>query len=109
HAFEEIAQRHGDFAIAAAACEVVLDGSGRIGRLALGLGGVADRPIAIDTQEVVGAMADVGTAQALARRAAASLDPLEDHTASSDYRRALAQVLIARVVLRAVDAARVKA
>jgi len=109
HAFEEIAQRHGDFAIAAAACEVVLDGDGRIGRLALGLGGVADRPIAVDTRELAGAMADGGTAGALARRTAADLDPMEDHVASADYRRALARVLIERVVLRAIEAAKGKA
>jgi CO/xanthine dehydrogenase FAD-binding subunit len=106
HAFEEIAQRHGDFAIAAAACEVALDGSGRIGRLTLGLGGVADRPIAADARAVVGAMADGGTAQTLARTVAANLDPMEDHVASADYRRALAQVLIERVVLRAIEAAK---
>jgi 2-furoyl-CoA dehydrogenase FAD binding subunit len=109
HAFEEIAQRHGDFAIAAAACEVVLDRDGRIGRLALGLGGVVDRPIAVDTQEAVGAMADAGTAQTLARRIAATLDPMEDHTATADYRRALAQVLIERVMMRAIVAAKAKA
>jgi 2-furoyl-CoA dehydrogenase FAD binding subunit len=109
HAFEEIAQRHGDFAIAAAACEVVLDSNGRIGRLALGLGGVADRPIAVDARELAGAMADGGTAGALARRIAADLDPMEDHVASADYRRALARVLIERVVLRAIDAAKGKA
>ena len=46
YAFEEIAQRHGDFAIAAAACELVLDDGGRLEDLSLGLGGVrkpADR------------------------------------------------------------------
>jgi CO/xanthine dehydrogenase FAD-binding subunit len=109
HAFEEIAQRHGDFAIAAAACEVVLDGSGRIGRLELGLGGVVDRPIAVDTRQVVGGMADGGMARTLARRIAASLDPMEDHMATADYRRALAQVLTERVVMRAIEAARGKA
>jgi CO/xanthine dehydrogenase FAD-binding subunit len=109
HAFEEIAQRHGDFAIAAAACDVVLDGGDRIERLRLGLGGVVDRPIAIATQEMVGAMADGGTAQALARRVAADIDPMEDHVASAEYRRALAGVLIERVVLRAVADARHKA
>ncbi len=106
HAFEEIAQRHGDFAIAAAACEVVLDGGGRIGRLELGLGGVVDRPIAVDTQELVGAMADGGTVQTFARQIAARLDPMEDHTATADYRRALAQVLTERVVMRAIEAAK---
>jgi CO/xanthine dehydrogenase FAD-binding subunit len=105
HAFEEIAQRHGDFAIAAAACEVVLDGDGRIGRLELGFGGVVDRPIAVDTRAVIGGMADGGLAQTLARRVAASLDPMEDHVASADYRRALAQVLAERVVMRAIKAA----
>ena len=109
HAFEEIAQRHGDFAIAAEACEVVLDGSARIGRLALGLGGVADRPIALDTRELTGAMADGGTASALARRIVADLDPMEDHVASADYRRALARVLIERVVLRSIEVAKGKA
>jgi CO/xanthine dehydrogenase FAD-binding subunit len=109
HAFEEIAQRHGDFAIAAAACEVVLDGDERIGRLTLGLGGVVDRPIAVDTQEAVGAMADGGMATTLARRVAANVEPMEDHVASADYRRALAGVLIERVVLRAIADARRKA
>ena len=109
HAFEEIAQRHGDFAIAAAACEIVLDSGGRIGRLELGLGGVVDRPVAVDTQGVIGGMAVGGMAQTLARRIAASLDPMEDHTATADYRRALAQVLIERVVLRAAEGARQKA
>ena len=37
-----------------------------------------------------------------------ALDPMEDHTASADYRRALAQVLAERVVLRAVEDARRK-
>ena len=107
HAFEEIAQRHGDFAIAAAACEVMLDGDGRIRRLALGLGGVVDRPIAVDTQTVVG---DEAIAiQALARWTSSHLAPMVDHTATADYRRALASVLMERVVMRAVEAARANA
>jgi CO/xanthine dehydrogenase FAD-binding subunit len=106
HAFEEIAQRHGDFAIAAAACEVVVGADGRIGRLALGLGGVVDRPILLDTRDIVGAMADGGTVQTFARRIVAGLEPMEDHTATAGYRGALAQVLIERVLLRAIESAR---
>jgi 2-furoyl-CoA dehydrogenase FAD binding subunit len=109
HAFAEIAQRHGDFAIAAAACEVVLDGDGRIGRLVLGLGGVVDRPIVVDTQAVIGAMADGGMIETLAWRIATKLAPMEDHAATADYRRALARVLTERVVMRAVEAAKGKA
>jgi 2-furoyl-CoA dehydrogenase FAD binding subunit len=108
HAFEEIAQRHGDFAIAAAACELRLDGADRIAALALGLGGVEDRPILLDTAGFVGRPADAATAQALAQYIYERLDPMEDHTASADYRRALGRVLAERVVLRAAEDARRK-
>jgi CO/xanthine dehydrogenase FAD-binding subunit len=108
HAFEEIAQRHGDFAIAAAACEIELDASDRIIALALGLGGVEGRPIVVETGPYIGPPADAATAQAFARDACRALKPMEDRTASADYRRALAQVLAERVVLRAIDDARRK-
>jgi CO/xanthine dehydrogenase FAD-binding subunit len=107
-AFEEIAQRHGDFAVAAAACELRLDGAGRITGLSLGLGGVEDHPIAIDTAGFVGRPAEAATAKAIALRAAQSVDPMEDRGASADYRRALSQVLAERVVMRATEAARQK-
>lgn len=108
HAFEEIAQRHGDFAIAAAACELRLDGADRIAALAFGLGGVENRPILLDTAAFLGRPADMATAQALAQHICERLDPMEDHTASADYRRALARVLAERVVLRAAEDARRK-
>jgi len=108
HAFEEIAQRHGDFAIAAAACAVRFDGADRIAALSLGLGGVEDRPVAVDTAAFVGRPPDAETAQALAHYISESVEPMEDHTASADYRRALAQVLIERVVLGAAEDARRK-
>jgi aerobic carbon-monoxide dehydrogenase medium subunit len=108
HAFEEIAQRHGDFAIAAAACTLRLDAGGGIASLPLGLGGVEDRPIIVDTMEFVGRQADTRTAKAIALYVKESVDPMEDHSASADYRRALAQVLAERVVLRAAEEARHK-
>jgi 2-furoyl-CoA dehydrogenase FAD binding subunit len=107
-AFEEITQRHGDFAIAAAGCELRLDGAGRLAGLSLGLGGVEDHPIAVDTTAFIGRPADADTAKAIARHAAESVDPMEDRGASADYRRALSQVLAERVVLRAADATRQK-
>jgi len=109
HAFEEIAQRHGDFAIAAAACQVRLDEAGRVRNLAVALGGVEDHPISLDTAELLAGPDAAAVARAIAFRAAANVDPMEDHTASADYRRALAEVLVERVVLRAVDDARQKA
>jgi len=106
HAFEEIAQRHGDFAVAAAACSLTLDGGGRIATLALGLGGVEDRPIAIDTAAFIGRPADAETARAIAGSIDERIDPMEDHAASADYRRALARVLVERILPRAAEAAR---
>jgi CO/xanthine dehydrogenase FAD-binding subunit len=108
HAFEEIAQRHGDFAIAAAACALTLDAAGRIATLTLGLGGVEDRPIALDTAAFIGRAADDATAAAISQYAGEAVDPMEDHAAAADYRRALTKVLAERVVLRAAEAARAR-
>jgi 2-furoyl-CoA dehydrogenase FAD binding subunit len=95
-AFSEIAQRHGDFAIAAAACCLRLALDGRLENLSLGLGGVENRPVAIDAKSFLGQSAD-GVAVALAEHAAASVTPMDDHSASADYRIALTKVLVERV------------
>jgi 2-furoyl-CoA dehydrogenase FAD binding subunit len=105
HAFAEIAQRHGDFAIAAAACQLRLGRDNRLEALSLGLGGVESRPIAIDVNGFLGRPANE-IAAALSEHAAAAVTPMADHSASADYRLALTRVLVARVVHEAVaDAA----
>jgi 2-furoyl-CoA dehydrogenase FAD binding subunit len=105
HAFAEIAQRHGDFAIAAAACQLRLGRDNRLEALSLGLGGVESRPIAIDVNGFLGRPANE-IAAALSEHAAAAVTPMADHSASADYRLALTRVLVARVVDEAVaDAA----
>ena len=45
-AFEEAAIRHGDFAMASAACQLQIDAAGVCRRAAVGLGGVAGTPLA---------------------------------------------------------------
>jgi 2-furoyl-CoA dehydrogenase FAD binding subunit len=104
-AFAEIAQRHGDFAIAAAACCLRLDPDGRLAALSVGVGGVESRPVAIDAKSFLGRPAD-GAAVALAEHAAASVKPMEDHSASADYRIALTMVLVERVFNDALANAR---
>jgi 2-furoyl-CoA dehydrogenase FAD binding subunit len=101
HAFEEIAQRHGDFAIAAAACQLRVDRSDRLTALSLGLGGVESRPIAVDAKEFIGRPVG-GAASALADHAAASVDPMEDHAAGAEFRIALTRTLVERVVENAL-------
>ena len=104
HAFEEIAQRHGDFAIAAAACQLRIDRSEHLTALSLGLGGVESRPIAVDVKNFLGRPMR-GAVSALADHVAASVNPMEDHSASADFRIALAKTLVERVLEKAlVDA-----
>jgi 2-furoyl-CoA dehydrogenase FAD binding subunit len=106
HAFEEIAQRHGDFAIAAAACQVRLDDNHKLNSLALGLGGIEARPRAENITKHNGRPVDEALACDVAEEAVHALTPMEDHTASADYRVALARVLIPRVVIAAAADAR---
>lgn len=101
YGFQELAQRHGDFAIAAVACAVVLDESGLISRIRVGVGGVEDRPYLADTTRVRSARACHETACALASDIAEAADPMSDLKASAAYRRALVLALVERSVMAA--------
>jgi 2-furoyl-CoA dehydrogenase FAD binding subunit len=108
HAFAEIAQRHGDFAICAAACALRLDDGGRLAQLALGIGGVDDHPVALDTAEFVGRLPDAALAADLAALAERSVTPMEDHVADATYRLALTRHLIGQVMSDAAADARAR-
>ena len=101
YAFEEISQRRGDFAIVAVAVAARVNGEGRIAKLSLGLGGVEDRPVAVDTGPFAGAPATGLTAEEIAAAAAGSVEPVVDLQANAEYRRQLVRVLGARALLRA--------
>ena len=98
YAFEEIAQRHGDFAITAVAAEATVGDDGNISGLLLGLGGVEDRPIIADTRAFIGKPATDDTANDIVEAAADAVDPMVDLQANADYRRQLVRVLGARVL-----------
>lgn len=105
HAFTEIAQRHGSFAIAAAACRLRLGPDDRLVDLSLGVGGVESRPVAIDVSGFLGCPA-TEVAVSVPSHAAAEVMPLDDHSASAEYRLALTKVLTQRVFDAAVENAR---
>lgn len=105
HAFTEIAQRHGSFAIAAAACRLRLGPDDRLVDLSLGVGGVESRPVAIDVSGFLGCPA-TEVAVSVPGHAAAEVMPLDDHSASAEYRLALTKVLTQRVFDAAVENAR---
>ncbi len=98
YAFEEIAQRHGDFAIVAVAAEATVGNDGNIADLSFGLGGVEDRPLVADTAIYIGKPATMATAEEIAATVAEAVDPMVDLQANADYRRQLVRVLGARVV-----------
>jgi 2-furoyl-CoA dehydrogenase FAD binding subunit len=104
HAFVEIAQRHGDFAIVACAVETVVDARGRVASLTMGLGGVESRPLVADTAEFIGERACPALAQAVAAAAAERVDPMTDLKVSATYRRALVRGLGARAIAEAFAA-----
>jgi carbon-monoxide dehydrogenase medium subunit/2-furoyl-CoA dehydrogenase FAD binding subunit len=102
-AFDETAMRHGDFAMAAAACQLQLDADGRCTRAAIGLGGMDGVPLAFPelAAQLVGQRITAALAQDIARAAAALTQPGSDLHAAADYRRELAAVLLARVLQQA--------
>jgi 2-furoyl-CoA dehydrogenase FAD binding subunit len=98
YAFDEICQRHGDFAIVAAAAEAVIDGAGALAHLSFGLGGVESRPVVVEPQAYLGRPASARTAGEIAAAAAQQVQPNSDLKASGDFRRALVRELGARVL-----------
>ncbi|MDB5799058.1 MAG: hypothetical protein JWP36_2960 [Paucimonas sp.] len=102
-AFEEVAMRHGDFAMASAACQLQLDADGTCQRAAFGLGGVDGTPLAFPdlAQKLVGKKIDSKLAQDIAHAAANSASPGSDMHADGEFRRHLARVLLSRMLVQA--------
>ncbi len=102
YAFQEIAQRHGDFAIVAAAAAVTVGEDAKIKALSFGLGGVEDRPFIVDDPDFIDRPATMATAHAIANAASETVEPLVDIQASADYRRQLVRVIGAKAIIAAI-------
>ncbi|HTG05071.1 MAG TPA: FAD binding domain-containing protein [Bradyrhizobium sp.] len=103
--FFEISARRSDFAFVAAAAQVALDDEGRCIEVALGVGGVGDRPLRLDVSSLVGMELDATSVAEAVSAAAGELDATSDLHASAAYRRRVASVLC----IRALEQARVDA
>jgi CO/xanthine dehydrogenase FAD-binding subunit len=103
--FFEISARRSDFAFVAAAAQVALDDAGRCLEVALGVGGVGDRPLRLDVSSLVGTELDAASVAAAVDAAAGELDATSDLHASAAYRRRVASVLC----IRALEQARIDA
>jgi CO/xanthine dehydrogenase FAD-binding subunit len=103
--FFEISARRSDFAFVAAAAQVALDDEGRCLEVALGVGGVGDRPSRLDISSLVGTKLDAASVSDAVNAASDDLDAMSDLHASAAYRRRVARVL----GIRALEEARVNA
>jgi aerobic carbon-monoxide dehydrogenase medium subunit len=110
YAIEEVARRHGDFAIAGAAVAVELDDDGgRVARCGIGLLGLGSTPERATAAEsaVTGAAADEVDAGEVGRTAVAALGSVPADLHGSDtYRRRVGAAMVARAWRRAVEEAR---
>lgn len=106
--FHEISARRSDFAYVAAAAQIRMEG-GECRQIAVGLGGLGDRPLAIETSKFIGcslnerSIKDV--TQAAVESAISRLDITSDLHASATYRRRLALALAQRAVKDAIESA----
>lgn len=106
-AIQEVARRHGDFALVGVACRVAVDGQGAISQATAALFGVAMTPVLADSVTSLagsrGAEADFARA---AEMVSAELDPTPDIHASAEYRKRVAGVLVKRSLALAHERAK---
>lgn len=110
-AFQEIARRHGDFALVAVAATVALDGSGAISDSRIALVGVGSGPVRAHAAEValVGSMPTADVLSEAALMATADLSPASDVHGTAAFRKQLAAVTVRRALTQAAQRAGVPA
>ena len=98
-AFEELALRHGDYALSMAACALRVEG-GVVAEARLAVGAVAARPTLVEAS-LAGRAVDAEAARDAGEAARAAVAPSGHLHASADYLRHVTGVLAERAVLRA--------
>ncbi|MGB0384814.1 MAG: FAD binding domain-containing protein [Ardenticatenaceae bacterium] len=106
-AFDEVARRHGDYAMAGAAAVVTLAENGTIADSKLVFFSIDDAPIEA-TSAAATLQGKEPTTQLIRAAAEAvddDIDPISDIHATAAYRRHLAKVLARRTLARAIERA----
>lgn len=106
-AYLKVERKVGDFAAAAVAAQVTLDGN-TVQRVGIGLTNVGMTPIRASRAEkaLQGKPADEKNIQEAARIAATEAEPTADLRGSVDYKRSLVRVLTARALRQAIARAK---
>jgi carbon-monoxide dehydrogenase medium subunit len=102
--FQEVARRHGDFAMVGLATSVTLN-DGTIADARLAFAGVSDVPARATAAEEIlaGQRPSAELFDEAARQAAADIDPPSDLHGSAEYRKKVAAALVRRGLREAVD------
>jgi carbon-monoxide dehydrogenase medium subunit len=102
--FQEVARRHGDFAIVGLAASLTLS-DGTITDARLALAGMSDVPVRAAGAEdlLVGERPSTELFDEAARRATGDMDPPADLHGSADYRKKVAAALVRRGLRAAAD------
>ncbi len=100
-AFDEIARRHGDYALCGLGVVLGLDEDGGIESVRAGYLSVTETPIVIDLTECFADGIDASSLAAAGEKALEQLEPEGDIHASAEYRAQLARTLTARVITAA--------
>ncbi len=102
--FQEVARRHGDFAIVGLAASLTLS-EGAISDARLALAGLSDVPVRAGDAEdlLVGERPSAELFDEAARRATDDIDPPADLHGSADYRKKVAAALVRRGLRAAAD------
>lgn len=108
HGFAEVARRQGDFAVALAGARITLATDGSVDAVAIGLGGVASRPLRASAAEatLVGEQPTVDAIAAAAATVADLVTSGDDMHATRTYRQQIAKVVVKRSLQAAVDQAK---
>ncbi|HLN87665.1 MAG TPA: xanthine dehydrogenase family protein subunit M [Candidatus Limnocylindrales bacterium] len=102
-AYQEVSRRHGDFALAGAACVIVLDDNGTIKHARLTLTGTAPIRAVEAEQSLLGEKPSEALFKNAAARATENLAQDSDIHASAEYRQSACQVLARRALAQAAE------
>jgi len=104
-AFEEVARRHGDFAMVAVAAVLQVEADSTVAGARLAYGSMGPRPLRARQAEaaLLGQAASAEAFAGAASIAIAELEPADDLHASGEYRRSVAHALTRRALSRAMQ------
>ena len=106
-AYMKLERKVGDYATAAAAAQVTLDGAGNFTEVGLALTNAGPVPVRASAAEdvLLGKRADDAHIAEAARRAAEAASPTADRRGSVEYKREMARVLAVRALKKAIERA----